>query len=50
MVFKNTVWNIVEIFLFIKVFGWDWISILSKGSSEFVREVWFFNPIVYLGF
>ncbi|KAI5417416.1 hypothetical protein KIW84_042139 [Lathyrus oleraceus] len=39
LVFKHSIWNGVEILLIIKSVGWDWISILSKGSKDINREL-----------
>ncbi|KAI5405621.1 hypothetical protein KIW84_052410 [Lathyrus oleraceus] len=49
LVFKHSIWNEVEILLIIKSVGWDWISILSKGSIDINRELWFDNPASFIG-
>ncbi|KAI5398482.1 hypothetical protein KIW84_064028 [Lathyrus oleraceus] len=49
LVFKHSIWNVVEILLIIKSVGWDWISILSKGSIVINRELWFDNPASFIG-
>ncbi|CAL5192304.1 unnamed protein product [Lathyrus oleraceus] len=49
LVFKHSIWNVVEILLIIKSIGWDWFSILSKGSIDINRELWFANPSNFIG-
>ncbi|KAI5436046.1 hypothetical protein KIW84_022476 [Lathyrus oleraceus] len=49
LVFNHSIWNGVEILLIIKSVGWDWISILSKGSIDINRELWFDNPASFIG-
>ncbi|XP_050895416.1 uncharacterized protein LOC127102040 [Lathyrus oleraceus] len=49
LVFEHSNWNVVEILLFIKSIGWDWISILSKGNIDINRDLWFVNPSNFIG-
>ncbi|KAI5415173.1 hypothetical protein KIW84_040576 [Lathyrus oleraceus] len=49
LVFEHSIWNVVEILLIIKSIGWDWISILSKGSIDINRDLWFANPSNFIG-